>query len=73
MVSNLPPGYSEDGDTRDDAAPICPRKDCESHDVEQLDDRGDSEWFRCKACGWEGSEPVWIDPPSYEPDMSSFI
>jgi predicted RNA-binding Zn-ribbon protein involved in translation (DUF1610 family) len=73
MTSNLPPGYIEpDGES---AVPMCPNKQCESHDVERLDDRGDSEWFQCNACGWEGSEPIWIDPPSYEPepDMSDFI
>lgn len=64
------------GDEFEDAAPMCPQKTCESHDVERLDDDGDSlEWYRCSACGWEGSEPAWIYLPSYEPepDMNDFI
>ena len=74
MTSNLPPGYIEPGD-ESDGTPMCPNKQCESHDVDQLDDRGDSEWFRCNACRWEGSEPVWIDPPTSEPepDMGDFV
>jgi predicted RNA-binding Zn-ribbon protein involved in translation (DUF1610 family) len=59
MASNLPPGYIEPGDEYE-AAPMCPVKTCESHDVQRMDDRGDSEWFKCSSCGWEGTEPKWI-------------
>ena len=45
---------------------LCPK--CTS----ATEEMGDGTW-KCEDCGWVGTEPKWVEPPDYEPDMSDFV